>query len=729
MNRLLLALALAVLTWASPSLGALEGTVYRADASPAAGVTVSIAGESRAVRTGADGRFALEPGPRYPARIVVTDADGATSVVDLASTPAAPLEIVIGAVAAETITVSAAAAPHIEAPPAAATDTLASTELASLAPVHIAEAVASIPGVAASDGGPSSVPSVRGLARGRTLMLLDDARIATERRAGMAAGFVNPFVLASVEVARGPGSVAYGSDALGGVIHLRSREPVPGARALRFEAGSMSGGDEVLSLGVETGFDAADTAFLVSAYGREGDDGEDGDGNTIENSSFRDRGVAARASRVGAFGVFVAGLGIDRGRDLERPAPPGDPTRTTYPVEDSDRLTLSLDRPGAGGWSSLRLTGFAGRYRQALDRTSPAAGGNSAVSSSDTESWDGALRLTAERPLGATRIETGVDVNARLSLESLLRDRVVAPDGSVASSTASTAIENADRIDTGGFVSGDVPLGARSWLSAGLRGDTISAKNDGGYFGDRSDRDSALSGHAAVSVRPVESLVTTIQVARGFRAPTLSDRYYRGPSGRGFVTGNPELAPETTLQFDGSARWQRGRSSLALFGYLYRIDDLIERYRQGSDFYVRNRGEAEIRGVELEAEGAISQHVSARFSAAWARGETRDHAESPLDDIAPPNARAEIRWRNGATFASAALTWFDDDDRPGPSEVERDGRTTLDLSLTRELTRALELRLVALNVTGETYHASADAISALAPGRTFGITLAGRFAR
>jgi len=690
---------------------------------------VSIAGESRGVRTGVDGRFTIAPDPRYPARVVVTDYDGTASVIDVASPPASPLEVVLGVAASESITVSAAAAPHIEAPPGSATDTLSQGELVALAPVHVADAVASIPGVSASDGGPSSVPSIRGLARGRTLMLLDGARVATERRAGSAAGFVNPFTLASIEIARGPGSVAYGSDALGGVIHLSSREPSPSEPALRFEAGTTTGGEEVDALGAEVTFDAGATAYLVSAQGRSGDDGEDGDGNPIENSSFRDYGVAARASHLGSFGALLTGVAFDRGRDLERPAAPGDPARTTYPVEESDRLNLALDKPGAGGWSSFRFSGFAGRYRQALDRSTPTAAGGTSISSSDSESWDAAIRASGDRTLGVGRIETGIDVSARLGLESLLEDSVTDAGGNVVSSTESIAIERANRVDTGAFVTGELPMSARSWLSAGLRADTISAKNEGGWFGDRSDRDSAVSGHVALSVRASESLVTTLQVARGFRAPTLSDRYYRGPSGRGFVTGNPLLEPETTLQFDGSARWQSGRTSASFFGYLYRIDDLIERYRQGTDFYFRNRGEAEIRGLELEIEGAIGAQLSARLSAAWSRGETNDAAGAPLDDIAPPNARAELRWRNGGTSVGGALSWFDDDYRPGPSEVDRAGWTTLDLHVSRELTRSLELRLVASNLTDATYYASADAISALAAGRSFGITLAGRFAR
>ncbi|MGK2858982.1 MAG: TonB-dependent receptor domain-containing protein, partial [Thermoanaerobaculia bacterium] len=364
-----------------------------------------------------------------------------------------------------------------------------------------------------------------------------------------------------------------------------------------------------------------------------------------------------------------------------------------------------------------------------LNRSTSAGGGGRSISSSDTESWDAALRASADRPLGAGRIEAGIDTSARLGLESLLSDRTVGEDGAILASSGSVAIENADRIDSGLFVLGEQPLTARSWLSAGFRADTISAKNEGGWFGDRSERDSSVSGHLAVSSRIGDSLLATLQAARGFRAPTLSDRYYRGPTGRGFVTGNPLLEPETTLQFDSSVRWQRGASSLAVFAYLYRIDELIERYRAGNDFFFRNRGEAEIKGLEIEAAGSILERLSIRLSGAWSRGDSRDSGEGPLDDIAPPNARAELRWGSGKTSAAGTISWYDDATRPGPSEVAREGWVSVDVSFAHRVTRALELRLNGVNLTGESHYASADAISALAPGRTFGLTVAGRFSR
>ena len=56
------------------------------------------------------------------------------------------------------------------------------------------DVVQGIAGVSRSEEGPTGVPAIRGLTRGRTLVLLDGARVTTERRAGASAAYVDPFM-------------------------------------------------------------------------------------------------------------------------------------------------------------------------------------------------------------------------------------------------------------------------------------------------------------------------------------------------------------------------------------------------------------------------------------------------------------------------------------------------------------------------------------------------------
>jgi iron complex outermembrane receptor protein len=254
----------------------------------------------------------------------------------------------------------------------------------------------------------------------------------------------------------------------------------------------------------------------------------------------------------------------------------------------------------------------------------------------------------------------------------------------------------------------------------------VDVHNRGGFFGDRSRLDSAFSGYAAVRFTPVPAWTATIQASRGYRDPTLSDRFFRGVSGRGFVVGNPDLDAERSRQFDTSLRWQRGPRSVSVFGYHYRIRDLIERYRAGSDFRFRNRGEAEVKGVELEAATPLPYRFSLHAAATIARGEVLDD-NAPLDDIAMPNGHVALRWSHRRAVAFAHAFFFAADNRPGPVETDRSGYTNLDLGLSYRLSPRLVARVVGKNVTDVRHPASADANAALAPGRSISIAIDGSF--
>ncbi|HMA54116.1 MAG TPA: TonB-dependent receptor plug domain-containing protein, partial [Acidobacteriota bacterium] len=114
--------------------------------------------------------------------------------------------------------------------PAASTIISGVTLSEEMAP-NINEGLQDVPGVGAlGSAGFSLVPSVRGLARRRVLYLVDGARLESDRRTGPNASFVNPDDIERIEVIRSASSVFYGSDAIGGVIHILTRAP-------RFEPG------------------------------------------------------------------------------------------------------------------------------------------------------------------------------------------------------------------------------------------------------------------------------------------------------------------------------------------------------------------------------------------------------------------------------------------------------------------------------------------------------------
>ena len=211
---------------------ALEGRVVdERTGKPIANAEVTILGRPGVVYTDADGRFNWKPDPAPPFEIlVILPGERFTKPVLIEKMPAGgPIEVRISPLVDETVTVTAGAAPDIEATLGSSTSLLPAQEIINRQPANLTQALEGMAGVSSVSEGHAAVPAVRGLARGRTLILIDGARVTSDRRVGPSATFLDPFVLDGVEVARGPGSVAYGSDAFGGVIYARTRRTAAGA--------------------------------------------------------------------------------------------------------------------------------------------------------------------------------------------------------------------------------------------------------------------------------------------------------------------------------------------------------------------------------------------------------------------------------------------------------------------------------------------------------------------
>ena len=206
---------------------ALTGRVVAADGTPIAGAEVSILGHPGSVVTDARGHFTWTPDPPLPFEILVVAPGGVFMKPRLVeSLPGGdqPLTVTVEALVSERVTVSGAA-PDIEATPSAATTSLSQAEIQTRMPSNLVQTLENVPGVNQVSEGQAAVPALRGLSSGRTLILIDGARVNSERRVGASATFLDPDILEGVEVARGPGSVAYGSDAFGGVIAATTRDP------------------------------------------------------------------------------------------------------------------------------------------------------------------------------------------------------------------------------------------------------------------------------------------------------------------------------------------------------------------------------------------------------------------------------------------------------------------------------------------------------------------------
>jgi iron complex outermembrane receptor protein len=700
---------------------AVEGVVQREDGRGVAFAKVSVLGEPGWVVADAQGRFLLARVPAGRVTLLVAGPDGVLLGTFPFEALPDPLVLTVAPLA-EAVTVTASRPPDLVVPPATAFAALSSKELELRQPAQLADALESIPNVGRLEEGHSVVPALRGMARFRSLLLLDETRVLTERRAGPSATFLDPTTVGEIEVVRGAAGVAYGSDAFGGVIAARTRLANPGDPwGVRYRFNAATGTPE-RAVALEAGGSLGPGALTLGLGWR------DFDRYTSPKGEVYNSEASFRHLRLGYQLPWGEGLlrllwRSDWGREIGKPALSSRTVRASYPEENAHRAVMSFEAPLAGPWKRYAWSVSWVEYQLITDRdrfataTSPRQ-----LTRADVASHDYNARLEVERQLAGGQLLLGADAYGRFGLEAT-NDTYRFADPAAPTRAREVSIANARKDDLGVFAAFNRSFGA--WAaSLGLRGHRAIAKNRGGYFGSRSFQFTRGSGFAAVSFSPAPGWETSLQYARGFRDAVLSDRFYRGISGRGFITGNPDLKPETSKQWDLAVRYSSGRWSAALYGYRYDIEDFIERYRSGADYFFRNRATARFSGLEGELAVSLPQNVRLTVGLQLPSGKVLDDG-SFLDDVP---ARGGFLWLSGKL---SRLRWetrfaaYARDTRPGPTEAVVPGYAQWDLGASFQLAPALEIGLYARNLLDRAYVASADPDAVLAPGRSVQLSLRG----
>ncbi|MBW2187865.1 MAG: TonB-dependent receptor plug domain-containing protein, partial [Deltaproteobacteria bacterium] len=159
-------------------------------------------------------------------------------------------------------------------------------------PATAAQPLAELAGVSLSSAGFwNTIPVIRGLGGSRVLVLIDGDR---ENNLWAGRSPLTPFVditnIERIEVVKGPASVLYGTDALGGVINVRSKQT------------DFAEANEWSFLNnIESRYSSIDEGWLgryalsgggygldfsLSVVGHDAKSYEDGDGDEVENSQF-----------------------------------------------------------------------------------------------------------------------------------------------------------------------------------------------------------------------------------------------------------------------------------------------------------------------------------------------------------------------------------------------------------------------------------------------------------
>ncbi len=683
---------------ATAARGAIAGRVLGPSGTPVEHARVEVTGDGTSVFSDMNGRFVLDD-TEPPIELIVTHArfDAATLRVESADDPVV-VTLGLKQQIYEAIAVTANPGEENFSPVSVAISVLDPAR-SVVPPNTLTEFVAGTPGVAENgQGGILQTYSIRGVSRQRVMTLISGMRIVSERRAGVSASFIDPLLMGTADVLRGPSSTYYGSGALGGVVQLFPRVH----EDWLVQAGYDTRGDELQQM-VGWGSDG----WSVGLAHRTADNSETPGGEELNTGFQQTSATLGRTWTRGRLSFDLLAIG-SAGRDIGKSNVDFPERTTVYPEEDHALLRFSAS--SENGWD---LTAYA----HPNDLETEVSRTDGRVDSVLNDAVDFGFKWQRrQQPARNTVVRYGVDYFGRRSVDAREINRRLI-EGELVETGTQRTLDGGEEDEAGLFGAFERNVG-RSTLLVGGRYAYQRQQNASVPGTD----DGALTGFAGLVVPVDTSLEWVINVGSGLRFPSLSERYFTGTTGRGFVRGNPALDPERSLNFDTGLRWYGDRLFLA--GYVFRndIDDYIERVEiaDGELTFV-NLTSGTIEGVELEGFLQLNSGWALDFGGHSMKG--RDDRDRPLADIPADSLFLGARWTRGKWSCDGRLEArlskadFGSGEKPIPSA------SLLSAGVTYEIRPGLGLALSGRNLLDEEYFNSADSDVPLAPERSFAASI------
>lgn len=579
-----------------------------------------------------------------------------------------------------------------------------------------------IPGVTTSQTSSDTATAIniRGLQDfGRVNVLIEGARQNFQRSGHNANGafYIEPEMLGSIDVTRGPSSMLYGSGAIGGVVAFRLLNADdflrPGEYAAVQGKGAYgSNGNGSLGSGTvaarSQNFD-----ILGQSNFRESDDYKDGSGNTIADTGDKTQSNMVNARWRPAEGHQITGTLIDFTSEFIESQAGGGTARDTTVENQQYTLGYTFSRP------DTPLIDFSAKiYRNdtSLDQFN-------------------VTNAAAYRYFDITTQGFDIFNTSRFGSDTFKFALTYGVDG---------VYDEVDTFDTSGYGSALTPGGKRSLEGVFIQNqltmfdfvDLITALRYDRYELDsavtQSDGD-RVSPKVTLGVTPVTGITLFGTYAEGYRAPSITETLIDGahPFPAFNLLPNPNLTPEVAHNWEGGVNFkfdgvlqQNDAFRAKVTAFRNQIDDYIDAVYTdvlgnnpcgppffacfGDDtFQYMNIASALIEGVELEASydaGSwfavlAAQHITGKNEDTGAR----------LTTVLPDRASATLGFRffDQRLVAGTRITVVDSHDagstEAGSVYPASDSYTLVDLFAQYEFNEHAVLNLNIDNVFDEDY--------------------------
>lgn len=607
------------------------------------------------------------------------------------------------------------------------TAVLSGQELTKQLEMSLGATLETQPGVASRSFGPApSRPVIRGLDGDRVQILQDGQRMGDlSSQSGDHGVSINPAAATRIDVVRGPATLLYGTNAIGGLVNVITEDiptrPQEGASGnVTFDVGSAA-----KEAATAADIRAGDGRFALHAGGggRRSGDVKTPEGE-LDNSQSRNGFGNVGLSWTGNNNYLGGSYGYDD-------------TKYGIPIVESGNVQLTPRRHSlamrAGGQA---LTGAFDSYRATLSvrRYKHDELEGEDIGTSFKNNTEEVELMAGHQALGRMKGSFG----------GWFLNRAFGATGAEALSP------DVDQRGVAAFLFEEVAWPHFTFQFGGRVDRTR-------YSPVGEDQRSFTSGSGSVGLlfTPAaadDRLTFAVSLARAARNPALEELFYFGPHPGNFAfeIGNPDLEPEHAIGFDLSMRWRHSRASgeITYFrndiqDFVFRsplsVEDLEDRLGALEDRFAGREldiAEAEefpiienvaadsvLQGVEAHGDFGLTSNLFAEFGLDYVRG-TLKATDEPLPRMPPFRTQFGLRYQYNAFQLGGNVVLAAKQDRVFAEETETDGYELLKLfaAYSAQTGRVLHTITARLdNATNELYRNHLSLIKEFAPemGRNF----------
>ncbi|ADD67605.1 TonB-dependent receptor plug [Denitrovibrio acetiphilus DSM 12809] len=477
----------------------------------------------------------------------------------------------------------------------------------------VADLLKDLPGVQLTSTGSAGIYrlSLRGESGSRALVMVDGIKISEQKSMDGAPLLIDINSIERIEVIKGPASVLYGSEAIGGAINIISKryadKPIQGMISSTYNSGVDGISSYVTLYGSTNGFYYRGEGTKTKANNR-----EDTDGDEIENTEFSNTNMRFLVGyQNDAFDIGIEHTSYRSNNEV------------STGLEDAPTFAMDMELPV---WNRRKTSVYA-EYKKPIGAISKIR--LDAYQQKTLKEFDNNMYMTmAMGPVTTTMeslsntendlITTGVnlqvdfditDTNMLIAGVEIMKDELDVDESkkTFGAPVYSSYHSEAEQLSKAFFIHDEQMLGENFILSGGLRYTSIDSEltdTDNPSYEKNDSNDSSTVGSLALVYTGVKNTAFRALYSRGYRTPNLQQLYMGTTHGSTTPTySNPDLDSEVSNNFEVGVRFDNKKFDADLALFYNKAKDYITTIlttRNGSDARVfTNVDEATTKGAEL----------------------------------------------------------------------------------------------------------------------------------